>query len=332
MQMSQWGENAFINYLQQQFPAPNDVIGIGDDCAQIPLNNDFVQLVTTDALVEGIHFLKEQIPPKDLGYKTIAVNVSDIAAMGGIPEFAFLAIAIPSETESSWLKELVTGIKEACQQFGVALLGGDTVGSKRDLFISITLTGKAKKNAVKNRHTAKVGDYICICGQIGSSGAGFRALQQGLSKSKEVKELISAHFRPKVYPKAGTWLAKNEAVHAMMDLSDGLDIDLRRILTASNCGAEIEIEKLPTSLALREVCIEQDWDVTQLALTGGEDYALLLTVSEQQFANISTQFEKHFHDLLHQIGKITASPNQLIYTKQHKPIDFQPIPFDHFSK
>ncbi len=332
MRMSQWGENAFINHLKEQFPCPNDVVGIGDDCAQIPLDNELVQLVTTDALVEGVHFLKKQIPPQDLGYKAIAVNVSDIVAMGGIPEFAFLTIAIPSETESSWLKELMAGIKEACKQFGISLLGGDTVGSKSDLFISITLVGKSKKGEIKRRNMAIPGDYICICGQIGSSGAGFQALQEGMQKSPPVEELITAHFRPKIYAEAGAWLAVFDAVHAMMDLSDGLDIDLRRILSASNCGAEIDIEKLPLSSSLKEVCAQQGWNGLQLALTGGEDYALLLTVEENEFTNLSRQFEKHFKYSLHCIGRVTNFPNQLVYMKKGNRFDIQTTPFDHFNK
>ncbi len=331
MDMKSWGEAAFVKYLSDHFPAPNDTLGIGDDCAQIPLDNDYVQLITADALVEGVHFLMEQIPPRDLGYKTIAVNVSDLAAMGGISQYAFLTVAIPSETDSIWLKELLQGINEACSQFNVSLIGGDTVGSKKDLFLSLTLIGKGLKGKIKYRHTALPGDRICICGRVGSSGAGFRSLQNSLEVTENVQELVLAHFRPQVFPEAGHWLAGFDSVHAMMDLSDGLDVDLRRILESSGCGAELEVDKLPLSNALMEVCRKQGWDAIQMALSGGEDYALVMTIAEENFKEIQEKFEKQFGFPLYCIGTVTDLTGNLSYLKQGQHIDLQLLPFDHFS-
>src|SRR3990167_1821105 len=213
MRIQDWGEDGFIGYLKTQFSSSssrNFIVGIGDDCAVIPGNNGISLLVTTDALVEGIHFIRDRISPEDLGYKTIAVNVSDIAAMGGTPEYAFLSIALPPSVECAWLKGIVQGIKEACMKWNLQLLGGDTVGSKRDIFLNLTLTGSISHDRIKYRHHAKAGDFLCVNGYLGDSGGGLKALQEGLFKTEDIQYLIQSHFRPKPNPQEGIWLATHE--------------------------------------------------------------------------------------------------------------------------
>lgn len=300
MKIQNWGEDTFIEYLAKMFPTMN-----GDDCAVISPN----LLVTTDALVEGVHFLKEQISPQDLGYKTIAVNVSDIVAMGGVPKYGFLSVAFPKTLEDSWIKHLMEGIQEACIKWNIFLLGGNTVGSKRDIFLSMTLVGSAEK--IKYRNTAEEGDIICVSGNLGDSGAGFRALQEGVVNEK----LIRSHFRPEPSVEQGKWLASLSGVHAMMDISDGLDCDLKRLLKASQKGAIIDIDKLPLSEELLKICREREWDPLQLALTGGEDYCLLFTVAKEATAP------------LFPIGTITKEG--LIFQKGGKSISINYPHFDH---
>lgn len=331
MQIRDWGEEGFITYLTTQFPRKNAVIGIGDDCAVIPEKNEISWLVTTDALVEGIHFIKEQISPKDLGYKTVAVNVSDIAAKGGTPQYAFLTMALPSTVERVWLEEFVQGIKEACRRWNLQLLGGDTVGSKRDLFLSLTLTGFAPSSQIKYRHLARPGDVICVNAPLGDSGGGLKALQKRLPKTKEIQSLIHHHFHPEPNPEEGIWLSAQGKVSAMMDLSDGLDIDVRRLLTSSQCGAVIEISILPVSDALVHACLENNWDAFQLALVGGEDYCLLFTISQGACDSIAHLFQEKFGHPFYQIGWVTDPSTGLIYHKQGKPIELQLDRYSHFQ-
>lgn len=325
MTIHDWGEDRLIETLSTLFPHKKNIVGIGDDCAVIHVENGKSMLVTTDALVEGIHFLKDQISGKDLGYKTAAVNISDIAAMGGFPEYAFLTIAIPKDIEKKWLEDLFLGMKETMEEYHLQLLGGDTVGSKRDIFINLTVIGSAQTHQIKYRNMAKEGDLICVTGALGDSGGGLKAIQKKLKKTKEVERLIKAHFRPRPHLKEGQGLASCAGVHSMMDLSDGLNCDLNRLTKASQCGATIELSQLPISDDLKAVCEENHWDPIELALTGGEDYCLLVTISPENFEAIKQQYP------LHEIGKITKMPQQIVYSQNGTPLSIKLNNFDHFK-
>lgn len=317
MQIKDWGEEEIVGYLAKRFPVHGPVIGIGDDCAVLPNG----MLVTTDGLLEGIHFIKEQIPPRDLGYKLIAINVSDIAAKGGIPKYAFLTMALPSNTDAKWLKEVIDGIAEGCNKWEIQLLGGDTDGSKRDLFFNLMLIGSAAE--IKYRHEAKPGDTICVTGYLGDSGAGLKALQE--NKAEEI--LIHTHFHPEPSPAEGQWLARHETVHAMIDISDGLDLDLNRLIKASKCGALVEVAKLPLSSPLLQACEKHSWDPFELALSGGEDYCLIATVAKGTYESLSKQFSKEFGHPLFAIGEITDKECPVVY---HPPVQQNLKRYDHF--
>lgn len=333
MKLEGWGEQGLIEHLKAQFIAPAPLVGIGDDCAVIPQGGAaaVVQLVTCDAMVEGIHFCQQSIAPFDLGYKALAVNVSDIVAMGGKPLYAFLNLALPKEVRVEWVKECLSGLKFCCQRSGVVLLGGDTVGALRDICISITLLGEAQAKHVKYRHTAQDGDVICVNGFLGDSAAGLRAVQQQISHTAEVKSLISAHFRPPLLCKEGLFLARSKALHAMMDLSDGLDSDLKRLLKAGGCGAAIELTSLPISPALASVSEKYSWSPIQLALSGGEDYCLLMTIAPSSVEEVCYSYQRHFGQPLYAIGKITAAPSQLCYYDQGRLASPQLTTFNHFQ-
>lgn len=324
MKIQDWGEDDFIAYLTKEFPFRSPLVGIGDDCALLPHQ----QLIKTDALVEGIHFIKEQIPPQELGYKLIAVNVSDIASKGGVPKYAFLTIAIPATTESAWLKDVIAGMREACTKWDIQLLGGDTVGSKRDLFLSLTLTGTSP--LVKYRHQAQEGDLVCVTGYLGDSYGGLKALQENLIKTEEVQSLIRAHFHPEPSPAEGIWLSGQEGVHAMMDISDGLDIDLNRLIKASGCGAVIELEELPLSTPLLQTCLEHNWNPSELAATGGEDYCLLVTIAKRAYNSLNGLFYEKFGHPLFAIGQITDQKGPVFYHRKGQPIEMHLKHFDHF--
>jgi len=330
MQIHDWGEDRFIDYLSQTFSVKKEgILGIGDDCAVIPFDDKRSYLVTTDALVEGVHFLKEQISPLTLGVKTVAVNVSDIVAMGGTPRYAFLSIAIPAGTEQVWLTSFIQGIKEACEKWGISLLGGDTVGSKRDLFLNLTLVGTAATDHIKYRSGAKVNDIICVSGYLGDSAAGLKVLGASLSSSQANDQLIYSHFHPQPNPEEGKWLAMRHEVHAMMDLSDGLHCDLTRLLKASNCGAVIEMQSIPLSEPLQEVSARKGWNAMEIAIAGGEDYCLLLTVDKESFKQLESAFLTAFKEPLYPIGWITDS-RVLEYQENGRSMNISIDSFKHF--
>jgi len=331
MPIEKLDEENLIEHLKESFLTSPPLVGIGDDCAVIPYDQNNSWLITTDALAEGIHFLKEQISANDLGYKTIAVNVSDIAAMGGSPCYAFLSVAMPKNIDCQWVKEFIAGIKEGCQRWNISLLGGDTIGSKRDLFINLTMIGSAKSTHIKYRHQAKSDDIICVSGFLGYSAAGLHALQSNHAHTSDIKSILSAHFRPNPQPLAAAWLASKQGINAMMDISDGLNCDLQRLLKSSHKGAVIEVTKLPLSKVLLNVAKDNALDPLQLALTGGEDYCLLMTISAARYAALSGEFAKLFATPLYAIGHITDDICELKYCREGEFIQIDYNNYNHFA-
>lgn len=334
MKLSAIGEFGFIHRIAPPFlkDLPDSIVGIGDDCAVIPWQNDALLLVTTDMLIEDVHFIRSKIPPSDLGYKSLAVNLSDIAAMGGTPTSAYISIGIPEDIEVEWLDKFYAGLHELAESSKVHLLGGDTTKSPNHLVINIAVLGSVKSENVKYRSSAKEGDIICVTDFIGDSGGGLRILLENCEMDADAKELVYRHHRPRPHLEEGIWLAKQNGVRAMMDVSDGIDSDLHRIMERSNCGAEIQVENLPVSPLLKRVSEKYNWDAFEIAATGGEDYCLLVTIAPESFFQVASQFEIEFGRELFNIGKITKPESGLSYVKNGQQIKFGKPGFNHFSE
>jgi len=330
--LSRLGEFGLIREIARLFNqgVPPEVQGIGDDCAVIPLNSKQSLLVTTDLLIENRHFLLNRIPAHELGWKSLAVSISDIAAMGGIPSGAFLSISIPSTLSLKWIRDFYKGIKKCCDTYHVYLLGGDTTKSPGPLVINFTVTGKAATDKIKYRSDARPGDLICVTGWLGDSGGGLRILLENKPQRQLEKKLIKRHHVPLPQVEEGLFLAGFKDVSAMMDVSDGIDSDIRRIMEASGTGAVITTDNLPISGELKTVCQRYAWDSTTIALTGGEDYCLLLTLKPGSYEAIAGKFRKRFNKNLSVIGKIVPSRNGLSYKKEGKTIQLRARGFDHF--
>ena len=306
------------------------IVGIGDDCAVIPKDNNSSWLISTDNLVEGTHFLFNAILPKDLGYKTIAVNISDIAAMGGFPKFIFLSAAIPQDKLTKrWLKDFAKSVKNICDNYGVEILGGETTASHSNLCLSVTVIGERETKNIKFRKNAQHDDVICITGHTGLSKAGLECI---LNKEYN-HDLVKYHINPYIYVKEAAFLSSFEQVHSMMDLSDGLDQDLRKICQASNCSAEINIDDVPISQKLKSFADSRNFNSEQTVLSGGEDYVILFTASSLYVEELLALYQKKFNKSFFSIGRIIAKNNQLVsYIKSNKR--YQPIlnNFNHFEK
>lgn len=260
------------------FPAPEGVRGIGDDCAVIPRNDGMDTLVSTDLLTGGVHFLQGHIPPRDLGWKAAAVNLSDIAAMGGKPVGTFLSLALPKDCDEGFIAQMMEGYADASRHYGTPLLGGDTCASTGALTLNVTVLGECPHGKALLRTSAQPGDAICVTGTLGDSAAGLKAIQDRLPQTALTQALVHRHYHPLPRIEEGLQLAACEGAGAAMDLSDGLASDLRHILKASGCGAVIDVKALPLSPELREFCREYGADPLELALCGGEDYELLFTL------------------------------------------------------
>ena len=281
MDLKELGEFGLIERIKEALggPMPDGVLGIGDDCAVLPQAGGMETLVSTDMLLEGSHFLRGDIPARLLGWKSAAVNFSDIAAMGGRPVGSFLSLGLPAGLDSDWMDAFLAGYKECSQYCGAPLLGGDTTTSQDGIAINVTVIGQCQRGRSRKRSSAVPGDLVCVTGPLGDSAAGLQAILQGVRGSEDAEALVERHYRPVPRVSEGQALAATPGVHAMMDISDGIASDLRHILKASGVGAAVRTQDVPLSAELRRVCAQQGWDATTLALTGGEDYELLFTMA-----------------------------------------------------
>ena len=207
----------------------NGFEGIGDDCAVLPVADGDALLFTADLLNEGVHFLRRATSARELGGKALAVNLSDIAAMGGRPVATLLSLALPPDAGETWAEEFMEGYRALSERYGVALVGGDTTRSGQDITINVTAIGRAPLSCIKRRSAARPGDVLFTTGALGASGAGLRDLLAGRLDTPAAVE----HRNPRPQVEEGLWLGMRREVHAMMDLSDGLASDLRHILDLS---------------------------------------------------------------------------------------------------
>lgn len=335
MNLKSVGEFGFIERVSPGCLVRSQQIlkGIGDDAAAFTSDPEQVILMTTDLLVEQVHFLRNTISGYNLGYKSLAVNLSDIAAMGGTAREAFVSIAIPEKCEIDYLEELYKGMKGLATEFDVNILGGDTTRSKTDLIINIALTGIAPRKEILYRHTAQAGDRIYSTGFLGDSRAGLHLILNNIAaESDEFRQLLNAHFLPKPYLREGRFLACQDGVHAAIDVSDGLSSDLGHIATQSRVGMRLFAEKIPVSNHLKAFCACFNADPLEYAVAGGEDYTLLCTISPDKADAVAENYLREFHRPLHLIGEITVSERmELIWPDgQIKPITSSG--WDHFKK
>jgi len=291
------GEFSFLRRLQQRVPRdPRVQLGIGDDCAALSLPG--TTLLTTDTLVENVHFRREWTTFALLGEKAFAVNASDISAMGGEPTFALLSLSVPQDSEVEDLDAFFDGFLRAAEVYRTSLIGGN-MSAAPCWMIAVTLLGHAPYGII-SRSGARIGDDVYVTGTLGDAALGLRVLQEG--RSGEHAEVAKARFlRPTSRLEVGRFLAAQHLVSAMIDVSDGLLQDLGHICEASKVGAEIEGERLPLSLSYRALRGEGDWS---LALTGGEDYELLFTAPIEQRAVIA-EITHAVQSTITRIGRIT---------------------------
>jgi thiamine-monophosphate kinase len=284
-------------------------VGIGDDCAVLDLQPGASLLATTDLLLEDVHFRRRWAEPADIGWKSLAVNLSDIAAMGGRPRWALVALACPEGTAAEEIEAFYEGAMALARLHDVEIVGGDTSASPAGWMINVTLLGEAV--APRLRSTARAGDAVAVTGAVGRSAAGLAVLERETApagvEAVHLAEMTGAHLRPQPRVREGAWLAAAGGVSAMMDLSDGLGIDLPRLLAESGVGASIEVDRLPIDEATRAVAAALGADATAWATGGGEDYELLLTCEPAALARLQGGLAEACGTRLTSIGQVTAA-------------------------
>jgi len=292
MKLKELGEFRFIDRIKLDcLVRPEGVIkAIDDDCCVFTIPHNKVNLLTTDMLVENIHFLRDAIPPFTLGRKSMAVNISDIAAMGGVPGEAVISLAIPETVEVDYLDRFYEGMRSMCREFKVNILGGDTTSSPQHLVINIALTGWAAPGEVLYRSGARPGDVIFLTGYVGSSAAGLDIVLSNREFAGK-QELLAAHFDPCPQVKEGRIIAGLKEAHSLIDVSDGVASDLGHICRQSGVGAILEKESIPVTETFKRYCAEFQLDSERLSLHVGEDYVLLGTHPEKSADKIKAGLE-----------------------------------------
>jgi thiamine-monophosphate kinase len=334
MNLKEIGEFGFIKKISRGcLIRPDNIIkAIGDDAAAFVTEPDCLTLITTDLLVERIHFLRNAISGFDLGYKSLAVNLSDIAAMGGIAREAFVSIAIPDDCQLDYLEAIYDGIKNLAARFNVNVLGGDTTRSKIDLIINIVVQGIVTKEELLCRDAARAGDVIFSTGFLGDSKAGLHLILNQIEANNEtLQALLRAHLLPQPHLQEGRFLARQPGVNAAIDTSDGLSSDLAHIAEESRVGARLYAEKIPLSQNLIDFCTRFDFNPIDYALSGGEDYTLLCTVAPQDSDKIASAFESEFNRPLFAIGEINAEKQIKIVYPNGETKTLTPTGWDHFK-
>jgi len=310
-------------------------LGIGDDAAILSPRAASDWILTCDAFIEGVHFLRDLHPADSVGYKSLARAASDIAAMGGLPRAFLLTLALPEVLSGRWLDQFLAGMKRASRTVGVHLIGGDTTNSPR-VFISIAVLGEVTRGRALLRSGARPGDVIYVSGRLGRAQLGLELLRRGLAKSASDDRTLRVAFQQHLYPKIrvelGAWLAQRKIASAMMDLSDGLSTDLPRLCRASGVGARIDARRIPSvevpdhlARKLKRIAANP----LRLALDGGEDYELLFTVPRRNVAKLRTG--QGFSQLT-AIGEITRARKILLLDSAGRPHPLTSRGWDPFRK
>ncbi|PKB87623.1 thiamine-phosphate kinase [Ewingella americana] len=312
-------------YFNRYRTARRDVqLGIGDDCALLTVAEKQLLAVSTDTLVEGIHFLKT-IDPADLGYKALAVNLSDLASMGADPAWVSLALTLP-EVNTEWLEAFSDSLFEQLNYYGMQLIGGDT--TRGPLSMTLTIQGLIPVDRALTRGGASVGDWIFVTGSLGDSAAGLALLLEQLTvdNAEHRDTLLQRHLRPT--PRILQGQALRGLATSAIDISDGLISDLKHVLTASGCGARIDLDALPLSEALLG-SVDSD-QALKWALTGGEDYELCFTVPEINRGALDVALS-HLGVDFTCVGQMAPLSEGITFLRSGEPVELDWQGFDHFS-
>jgi len=334
MELRDLGEFGFIDRITRGMIVRDEpgLVGIGDDCAVFRAGGGFDLLLTTDMLVENVHFQREKIPPRMLGRKAIAVNLSDIAACGGAPKHAVVALAAPPDVNVEYLDSLSAGIRGCAHEYGVNILGGDTTSSPQGLVISVAMTGEVATGRVVLRSGAHADDWVCLTGPVGDSAAGLDLLLHHPELEQTFPDLVTAHRDPRPHVREGRAIGESGMATAMIDVSDGIAGDLGHICRASGLGATVEWSRVPLAPSFREYVAETRGDKRSLALSGGEDYVLLVTVNPAQGDSLTDILYRSCGTRLVRIGTMTAGSEIQLVLPDGSIQSLTSTGWDHFRR
>ncbi len=304
------------------------LVGIGDDAAVWQPSRSHRSVITSDASIEGVHFTRATMTLEDAGWRAMAANASDLAAMGARPVLATVSLGVGRESTRDDILALYRGMAECARESGMAIAGGDLVRA-RVLTIAITAVGEVRPSNLKLRSGGYAGDVLAVTGELGGSWAGLQAALGSATLPSDVAQAaLLAHRHPLPRLREGAWLAASRHVHAMMDCSDGLSTDLDRLCAASGVGAIVDaVPVAPSALALATTRGEDPIDA---ALSGGEDFELIVAIAPRAFHHLSTRFAAHFGRPLHRIGTLSKAKG-LAVLKGAEHVPLVRSGWDHFE-
>ncbi len=330
------GEFGLIDRIQKIVPKADHkdlVIGIGDDAAVIRIDDRRAMVITCDIQVENQHFRLNHISPYQLGRRAMAVNLSDIAAMGGQPNFALISMGFPKSFPLADFDELFRGMRDQLGEFSAYIIGGNLSNTEKELIIDITLLGEISLDQLVTRIGAKPGDRIFVTGNLGGSGGGFYVLEKyGTYYPKQFKSLVKKHLQPIPRIDVGKKIAQSGFATTMIDLSDGIASDLNHICSMSGMGAEIDQKKIPLPEGIHEAAAISGKSALHIALHSGEDYELLFTIKPETPDAIIHAIAQETGIAITEIGKIlTRESGYHLIDLNGRRIPIQPSGWDHFT-
>ena len=339
MQTSEVGEFGLIERIAKRVPrnGPGVLVGIGDDMAVLQPPDGKVLLATCDAQVENVHFLRGAISPYQLGRKTVAVNVSDVASMGGRPLWALVSLTLPGDLEVEFVDELYRGMLEELQWAGASIVGGNMSGTDTRIVVDMTLLGAVEPGHMMLRSGAREGDTIFVTGTLGDSRAGLELIRSpALPVSEAVRRsALDRHLTPRARLEEGRILAESGKVHAMADVSDGLWADIGHICRAAGVGAKLHRMDLPVSEACAEIARLVGANADSWALTGGEDYELVFTAPGEVAEELDAALRKKTGVGCRAVGKIVGGPYRVDVVEKDGTVTMSSGDthgWDHFGK
>jgi thiamine-monophosphate kinase len=328
------GEDDLVRHIREAAAADRDgvIVGIGDDCAVLEPTPGSHLIAKTDLLIEDVHFRWRYAEAADVGWKSLAVNLSDVASMGGRSRWAMVALACPAGTTDDAVDAFYGGLLALAHEHAVAVVGGDTSSSPRGWFINVSVLGEATRPLL--RSTARPGDIVAVTGTLGRSAAGLAILERDTAPDgidpDSLASVTAAHLRPRPRVGEGRWLGLAPAVTAMMDLSDGLATDVRRLCVESRVGATIRLDALPIAPSTRQVARALGRDPLAWATSGGEDYELLVVGAPAAFAETAARLEDATGTALTPVGRIDDVPGVRFVDARGREVEVA-RGFEHFA-
>jgi thiamine-monophosphate kinase len=326
-----YSERELIARIRERLPSSPDwlLVGIGDDAAVIEPERNRVEVLTVDAIVEGIHFDRAFVPPQAIGHRALAVNLSDLAAMGAAPRLALLSMALPATLPLADFDAIIDGFTELAARHRLHVAGGNLTRSPGPLMIDVTVIGTVKRRQALTRSGARPGDDLYVSGSIGAAAAGLTLLREGSGHGPSAA--TTAFLTPEPRIQLGLMLSRNRAASACMDLSDGLADGLRQVAEASGVGMTIDVNELPVAAATRAVFESRGRDALLEALSGGDDYELLIAARPRTHRRLKAAVQRSGVPLT-RIGRCTAQPGISLRGAGVAALDAAALPqgFSHF--